>query len=64
LKRKIKLTKNTKQKIKIKRMRTKFEKKIKNQDYQSRDETENKLKFDKRAKNQNIEGLILNIIKL
>jgi len=45
-------------------MRTKFEKKIKNQDYQSRDETENKLKFDKRAKNQNIEGLILNIIKL
>ena len=64
MKRKIKLTKNTKQKIKIKRMRTKFEKKIKNQDYQSRDETENKLKFDKRAKNQNIEGLILNIIKL
>jgi hypothetical protein len=45
-------------------MRTKFEKKIKNQDYQFKDETKNKLKFHKRAKNQNIESLTLDIIKL
>jgi hypothetical protein len=41
-------------------MRTKIEKNNKNQDYGSKDEIKNKLKFDKRAKNQtlksNIEG--------
>jgi hypothetical protein len=35
------------------RMRMKFEKIKKNQDYGSKDEIENKLKFDKRYKNQN-----------
>jgi len=45
---KIKLTKESK--IKIKRMRIKLKKK---QEYGSKDEIENKLKFDKRAKNQN-----------
>jgi len=48
LKEKIKLTKESK--IKIKRMRIKLKKK---QEYGSKDEIGNKLKFDKRAKNQN-----------
>jgi hypothetical protein len=41
---------NPKQKIKIKRMITKLKK---NNAYGSRDEIENKLKFDKKVKNQN-----------
>jgi len=44
----------------------KFER-IKNQDYESKNEIENKLKFNYRAKNQNkkwnIEGQTRNIIK-
>jgi hypothetical protein len=35
----------------------------KNQNYGSNDEIENKLKFDKKAKNQNIKGQTLNAIK-
>jgi hypothetical protein len=35
------------------RMGTKTKKKKKNQYYRSKDEIENKLKFDKKAKNQN-----------
>ena len=42
-------------------MRIKFKK---NQDYGFKDEIVKKLKFDQRAKNQNIDGLTLNIIKL
>ena len=51
MKRKIKFTKKSKLKIEIKRMGTKLEE-IKNQDYGSNDEIENKLRFDKRAKKQ------------
>jgi hypothetical protein len=40
-------------KIKIKKMLTGF-KKIKNHDYGSNDKIKNKLKFDKRVKNQNL----------
>jgi hypothetical protein len=52
LKRKINLTKKFK-KNKIKKMLTGF-KKIKNHDYGSNDKIKNKLKFDKRVKNQNL----------
>jgi hypothetical protein len=52
LKRKINLTKKFK-KIEIKKMLTGF-KKIKNHDYGSNDKIKNKLKFDKRVKNQNL----------
>jgi hypothetical protein len=52
LKRKINLTKKFK-KIKNKKMLTGF-KKIKNHDYGSNDKIKNKLKFDKRVKNQNL----------
>ena len=52
LKRKINLTKKFK-KIKIKKMLIRF-KKIKNHDYGSNDKIKNKLKFDKRVKNQNL----------
>jgi len=51
LKRKNKFTKESKLKIKIKRMRTKLEE-IKNQNYGSNDKIKNKLRFDKRVKNQ------------
>jgi hypothetical protein len=51
LERKNKFTKESKLKIRIKRMRIKFEK-IKNQNYRSNDEIENKLKFDISIKNQ------------
>jgi hypothetical protein len=47
--------KESKLKIKIKRMSTKLEG-IKNQDYGSNDEIENKLKFDKIFKNQNLKS--------
>jgi NOL1/NOP2/fmu family ribosome biogenesis protein len=46
LKRKIKFTKESKSKIKIKRMGIKLEE-IKNQGYESKDEIKNKIKFDK-----------------
>jgi hypothetical protein len=51
---------NPKEKLKIKRMRPNLKK---NQNYGSKDEIENKLKFDKKAKNQNIKGQTLNAIK-
>jgi hypothetical protein len=51
LKRKNKFTKQSKLKIKIKRMMTKLEE-IKNQNYGSNDKIKNKLRFDKRVKNQ------------
>jgi hypothetical protein len=46
----MKLTKESKTKKKIKRMRTKFEE-IKKQNYGSKNEIENKLKSDKKVKN-------------
>jgi len=52
LEKKIKLKNESKiKKIKIKRMRTNFLKKY--QDYRSKDEIKNKLKSNKKAKNQN-----------
>jgi hypothetical protein len=55
LKKRIKLTNESEIKIKIKRMKIKL-KKIKNQDYGSNDKIKNKLKFDKRAKNQSLKS--------
>jgi hypothetical protein len=52
-KRKISFTKESKLKIKIKRIRTRLEE-IKNQHYGSNDKIKNKLNFDKRVKNQNL----------
>ena len=49
-------------KIKIKNQENEIKSK-KNQNYGSKDEIENKLKFDKKAKNQNIKGQTLNAIK-
>jgi hypothetical protein len=50
LEKRIKLTKGFQKKKKFKRKRTIFEKKITNHNYGFKDEIENKLKFNKRAK--------------
>jgi hypothetical protein len=42
--------------IKFKRIRINFEKIKKNQDYEFKDNIENKLKFDKSIKNQNLKS--------
>jgi hypothetical protein len=64
IEKKNKINKKSKTKNKNQENEDQIWKKIKNQDYWFKDETENKLKFDKRVKNQNIKGLTLNIIKL
>jgi hypothetical protein len=56
LKRKIKLTKESKTKKKYQENEDQIWKKIKNQDYGSQDEIENNLKFDKMNKNQNLKS--------
>jgi len=53
LKRKLKFTRGTNQKTKIKRIMIKFEKKKTNHNYGFNDQIEDKLKFDKRTKNKN-----------
>jgi hypothetical protein len=63
IEKKNKINKKSKTKNKNQENEDQIWKKIKNQDYWFKDETENKLKFDKRVKNQNIKGLTLNIIK-
>ena len=56
-----KLTKESK--INNKNQENEHQIKKKNQDYIFKDEIENKLKFEKRIKNQNYKGLTWNIIK-
>jgi hypothetical protein len=58
LKRQIKFIKKSKSKIKIKRIRYKLEE-IKNQDYGSNNKIKNKLKLDKKTKNQTLKIKIL-----
>jgi len=60
LKRKIKFTKKSKTKIKNQENRDQIWKK---KDNWSNDEIENKLKFNKKTKNQNIKSQTWNIIK-
>jgi hypothetical protein len=58
LKSQIKFIKKSKLKIKIKRIRYKLEE-IKNQDYASNNKIKNKLKLDKKTKNQTLKIKIL-----